>query len=93
MQQKFANFNYNRHLQKCNFNDAQIDLIIEQVNMYQINKKEGYVDDDTFERDLWYTMNQSGLFEKDDENKTMITLWGVPHTRTYITEIADKFLY
>ena len=87
MIQKFVNSNYNRKLEKCNFNDAQIDLIIEQVNNFHSSKFDPFFDEDTYERDLWYTMNQSGLFEKDEENKTMITLWGVPHTRQYITEI------
>ena len=41
---------------------------------------------------MWYTMNRSGLFEKDDEeNETEIDDWSPTDTRDYITEI-DYYL-
>ena len=92
MNAKVANQNYNRRLEICNFNDAQIDLIIKCVDNYQVQKKGEWFDEDTYEREMWYTMNQSGLFENEPENVSGFTNWGIGHTRRYITEIHRSFL-
>ncbi len=93
---------YAEILRKDLFNDEQINFLIDQRNIYEDLKrstetvicetcnKETEVstfDDDTYEREMWFTMNRSGLFEDDEENLTGITDWTPNHTREYITEI------
>lgn len=84
--QNFTNEKYISYLESDNFNDEQIKLLIKQVNNYATLKESEYFDYDTYERDMWYTMNRSGLFEHDQENKTDITDWGPNETRCYISE-------
>ena len=89
MIRKTTNSLYLEYLKNWGFNEAQIALIIEQVKNFNGSED---VDVDTFERDLWYTMNQSGLFEKDDdENESGIDNWTVNDTRRLITEIPNRF--
>lgn len=72
------------------FNDEQLQLIQEVRDQYKAQKETEEFDEDTFERDLWYTFNRSGLFEKDDDNnRSDISNWGVHHTRIYITEYDE----
>lgn len=68
------------------FNEEQVKLILSVRKMYENQCEDEYFDEDTFERDLWHTMNRSGLFEDDDENSSGITNWGVSDTRRFITE-------
>jgi hypothetical protein len=77
---------YQQRLKESKFNAEQIELITRVKVEYEVAKTQPLFTYDNWERDLWYTMNQSGLFE-DDENKTGITAWGVSHTRMYISEI------
>ena len=88
MTQKILNSDYRNYLKFCNFNDAQIDLVIEQVNIFNNSK---VINVDIHERDLWYTMNQSGLFEEDRTNTAMIYRWCQADTREYITELPNHF--
>lgn len=89
MIRKTTNSLYLEYLKNWGFNEAQIALIIEQVKNFNGSED---VDVDTFERDLWYTMNQSGLFEKDDdENESGIDNWTVNDTRRLVTEIPNRF--
>jgi hypothetical protein len=78
---------YKEFLKAMNFNPEQVEFIFKQYKNYeQISQEEEFYYD-TYERDMWYTMNRSGLFEKDDEeNKSGITSWNSNHTRLYITE-------
>lgn len=84
---------YLKYLEQCGFNEDQVNFIADQRNAFKEmkenardNPEEFGFDEDTYERDMWYTMNRSGLFEDDDENKSGITNWGVTHTRRFITE-------
>lgn len=77
---------YEDFLRNDDFNNEQIKFLIAQRKNYEVQRKEEYFDYDTYERDMWYTMNRSGLFEKDSENKTEIYDWDSSHTRLYITE-------
>jgi len=77
---------YTEYLKQHKFNDAQIELICkvaDEFNDQRFTKEFHY---DTWERDLWYTMNRSGLFERDEDNKTNIFDWSVADTRYYISE-------
>ena len=81
------------YLTLCSFNKKQIEFILEQIHYYNnLKENEEFFDYDCYERDMWYTMNRSGLFEKDDEeNETEIDDWSPTDTRDYITEI-DYYL-
>jgi len=64
------------------FNQDQLALIEQMRAAYEDED----IDEDCFERDLWYTMNQSGLFNKSDpRNKSEIDDWTVTDTRIFIT--------
>ncbi len=78
---------YQQRLKESKFNAEQIELITRVKVEYEVVKAQPLFIYDNWERDLWYTMNQSGLFEDDDVKKTGITAWGVSHTRMYISEI------
>lgn len=76
-------------LKRDEFNEAQIELVLEAFEEWTILYDEGMdsIAIDQWERDQWYRFNQSGLFEKDDENnKTDIIDWSQWETRHYITE-------
>ncbi len=75
------------YLEKIGFNEEQIMFIDEQINNYMHQKEDEYFDYDSYERDMWFVMNRSGLFERDEDNKTDIFDWGPNETRSYITEI------
>lgn len=80
------------YLTSCLFNEKQINFILKQIDDYNYAKGEDWFDYDSYERDMWYTMNRSGLFEKnDEENETEIDDWSPTDTRDYITEI-DYYL-
>jgi len=83
---------YQRFLTNLKFNEEQIEFLSEQVKDFSIMKQYEYFDYDCYERDMWYTMNRSGLFEKDIDNKTGITNWSPNHTRKYITEIDKRMI-
>jgi hypothetical protein len=74
-------------LERLDFNEAQIDFLITQREIYLNSKDTEEFDYDSYERDMWYTMNRSGLFEDEPENKTEITDWTPTETRQYITEV------
>lgn len=78
---------YASFLEENDFNQEQIDFIVKQRENYLNTKEDEFFDEDTHERDMWYTMNRSGLFENDDFNKSEITNWSVSDTRLYITEL------
>lgn len=80
------NEDYIEFLKEENFNEKQIDFLIKQRNNFLEVSQDPEFDYDTWERDMWYTMNRSGLFEKDEENKTEIYDWDPNHTRFYISE-------
>jgi hypothetical protein len=96
--QKYSDF-----LTRFNFNEEQINFLIDQRRIYETAKRNTETvvcgtcgnskevrtfDNDTYEREMWYTMNCSGLFEKDDEdNKTGIKNWTPDYTRLFITEV------
>jgi myosin-crossreactive antigen len=69
------------------FNQEQIDFIVKQRENYLNIKIDELFDEDTYERDMWYTMNRSGLFENNKSNKSELTNWTVNDTRLYITEL------
>lgn len=76
-------------LKQDEFNEAQIELVLKAFEEWITLHDEGMDSTaiDNWERDQWYTFNQSGLFEKDDEkNKTDITHWSPWETRHYISE-------
>ena len=81
------------YLTLCSFNKKQIEFILEQIHYYNnLKENEEFFDYDCYERDMWYTMNRSGLFEKDnEENETEIDDWSPNETRDFITEI-DYYL-
>ena len=81
------------YLTSCLFSEKQINFILEQIHYYNnLKENEEFFDYDCYERDMWYTMNRSGLFEKnDEENETEIYDWSPTDTRDYITEI-DYYL-
>lgn len=81
------------YLTSCLFSEKQINFILEQIHYYNnLKENEEFFDYDCYERDMWYTMNRSGLFEKDDEeNETEIDDWSPNETRDFITEI-DYYL-
>ena len=81
------NFLYENWLKRMDFNNEQIQFIMNQRQEYLNLKRDKYFSYDSYERDLWYTMNRSGLFEKDKANKSDITNWNPTHTRLFITEI------
>lgn len=99
----WATDRYRNYLERWGFNEEQIDFICDQYNAFKAARQdegEGEkcsecgrkmpapaFDLDGYERDMWYTMNRSGLFEKDDENKSGITSWEQYHTRRFITEV------
>jgi len=75
-------------LEGYDLNSKQIEFIVKQIIDYEEISKYDHFDYDSYERDMWYTMNRSGLFEKDDEeNKSDINNWTPIETRHYITEI------
>lgn len=84
---------YLEFLRESEFNDSQIKLIVDtRVNFEAFEKENENSEDylimlDGWERDQWYTFNQSGLFESDDDNVSDITDWEQSDTRRYITEI------
>ena len=92
MKNNVTNNNYIDYLLSDNFNTEQIDFLVKQVNDYHSQKESEYFDYDSYERDMWYTMNRCGLFGNDETNKTEITEWGVNETRFYITDIPDYCL-
>lgn len=64
------------------FNQDQLALIEQMRLAYEDDD----IDEDCFEWDLWYTMNQSGLFDKDyPRNKSEIYDWTPTDTRIFIT--------
>lgn len=70
-------------LERCGFNQDQVSFICEQRRMFlalieQCEQDDIPLDLDGYERDMWYTMNRSGLFEEKQ--------WGVMETRCFITE-------
>ena len=77
-------------LVRNDFNQAQIDLILGVRRQYEALEYGGdLIALDGWERDQWYTFNQSGLFEADDEeNVSGITSWSQCDTRLFITEIV-----
>jgi hypothetical protein len=72
-----------------NFNEEQKKLVLkvfeEWISFISVNDDPTAID--SWERDQWYTFNQSGLFEKDRKNKTEIIIWEQWHTRRDITEV------
>lgn len=91
MTQIWANADYEDFLQKYDFNEEQIEFLCTQRQNYMQmvenakDDKEAAFDYDTYERDMWYTINRSGLFENDEDNKSGITNWGPNDTRRFIT--------
>lgn len=81
------NPNYEKLLKLYDFNEEQIQFINKQYENYQIIRKDEHFYYDSWERDMWYTMNQSGLFEKDEENKSEIYDWDPGDTRRFISEV------
>lgn len=79
---------YRAWLKEENFNEEQIDFLCDRLTEYHNLKREEHFDYDTYERDMWYTMNRSGLFEDIGENETEIYDWDPYHTRMYITETS-----
>ena len=77
---------YTHFLKFMDFNEEQIKFIIKQREVYDILRKEKEFHYDTYERDMWYTMNRSGLFEREKSNKSQIYSWNPSHTRMFITE-------
>ncbi len=92
---------YSDFLTRYNFNEEQINFLTDQRTIYETEKRSietvtcdtcnktteiGTFDADTYEREMWYTMNRSGLFEDIEENLTGITNWNPKHTRQFITE-------
>jgi len=78
-------------LKDSEFNDKQIAFILERIKEYDEIRKFESFDIDNYERDMWYTINQSGLFEKDDdENLTDIDTWSPEDTRSYITDFIKQ---
>ena len=92
---------YRAFLERCEFNEEQIDFLVDQRDSFETTKRQtdtetcptcgnrkevNYFDYDGYEREMWYTMNRSGLFEDTEDNKSKITNWNPTHTRTYITE-------
>lgn len=75
---------YGKYLFYMGFNSEQIEFIKKQRAYYTLIREEEYFDIDTYERDMWYTMNQSGLFE---DNKSDITDWTPDDTRMFITQV------
>ncbi len=73
-------------LKLSGFNDEQAEFIIQQRRNYEALKEDEFFDYDSYERDMWYTMNRSGLFEKEKSNKSDITNWDPQDTRMHITE-------
>lgn len=97
----FDQHNYSKFLTLYNFNEEQIQFLFDQRTNYEYAKRSietvtcdtcnktteiSTFDADTYEREMWYTMNRSGLFENEPENKTGITNWNPTHTRQFITE-------
>lgn len=94
---KYINF-----LKRWKFNEEQINFLIDQRNIFESqkrnteevvcntcgNKKEVTTFNyDDYEREMWYTMNRSGLFENEKQNKTRIVNWTPDDTRRFITEV------
>lgn len=102
------------YLTLVGFNEQQAAFIVEQKKNYLAlseqtvkgacsccghTKKSHHFDYDSYERDMWYVMNTSGLFERvvdEDDNIDWSSdlpisdgLWGPDDTRRYITE--NKF--
>ena len=89
MMQKKLNSGYIDYLKRWEFNEKQIALILQQVDNF--NNSED-IDLDKYERDLWYPMNQSGLFAVDDaENISGVHNWSQMDTRRFITEIPNHY--
>lgn len=78
---------YQRFLKQLRFNSSQIDFLLKQRKNYLHLRKQKDFHYDTYERDMWYTMNQSGLFENTKDNIIGIVNWTPQDTRLYITEI------
>jgi hypothetical protein len=78
---------YQRYLFYMGFNFEQIEFIKKQRAYYTLIREEEYFDIDSYERDMWYTMNQSGLFEDNKDNKSDITDWTPDDTRMFITQV------
>jgi hypothetical protein len=93
---------YTKFLEAYDFNEDQINFLIDQKNNYENLKRSteteicdkcgkaqevSYFDEDTYEREMWFTMNRSGLFEDEEENRTGITDWTPAETRQFITEV------
>lgn len=78
---------YEKYLFYMGFNFEQIEFIKKQRAYYTLIREEEYFDEDTYERDMWYTMNQSGLFEDNEDNKSDITDWTPDDTRMFITQV------
>jgi hypothetical protein len=80
-------------LNEDNFNAEQIALILNTRNQFESFEKEFEREErclntlDGWEKDQWYTFNQSGLFEDIEENLSGITAWEQEDTRRYITEV------
>jgi hypothetical protein len=85
---KFKQFDdYREFLKDMDFNPEQVNFIVQQRENYESLLEDPMFYYDSYERDLWYTMNRSGLFENDENNKSRITSWDPSHTRLYITEV------
>jgi hypothetical protein len=98
----FSEDRYTKFLESYDFNEEQINFLIDQRHNFEALRRNterekcekcgeyhetNDFDLDTYEREMWYTMNRSGLFEDDEENKTGITDWTPEHTRRFITEL------
>jgi hypothetical protein len=78
---------YIEFLKDWDFNDEQIEFLVKQRDNYLQLSEDPDFDYDWYERDMWYTMNRSGLFEKDENNITEIYDWGPNETKLFITEL------
>lgn len=78
---------FEKYLKEYNFNKEQIEFVLEQIKNFKFIETQDYFDYDYWERDMWYVMNQSGLFEDEESNLTGITNWTPEETREYISEI------
>lgn len=69
---------------RMGYNQEQAEFIAQQRDDYlERTKKNPFTNDelDTYERDLWYTMNQSDFFGGEH------ILWNASDTRMFITEL------
>jgi len=78
---------YIKFLEDWDFNNEQIEFLVKQREIYLQLSEEPDFYYDAYERNMWYTMNRSGLFEKDENNITEIYDWGPNETRLFITEL------